>query len=860
MKKLLLCCLFLSSILHAQQKYIVTPEQQFIPITPKGISAVAEIARRLQTEMNALSDCNNQMRAGYAPDLYPPVGAYSVRHKDAIGQWYVAKASGNIDTVYWLTGLQIGAYDSSATFRFSPSNIGPDYGPGVRDYVHGVNFPPPCQSWGFWLNANDNDRHVSAYPEEATDSTWYSTIYNAPMPTRPPIGYDPVRTWATPVTLHPGKTDHFAFADIGMPCEVAVGEKFFLSLQVDATGHVPFDRPTQFYAWSAHVTNSDENYPSRDWVFFEHDSMAFNCAGNPIANTKRGWYALGSGSQDTLDVAAFNIWYTMTATTNTPPEITDLPDGSGIPGSTLSTDPITVSENIRDCDPTVAGNMGAIANAYIQWSTTATGVNQLFTPQPDLLTTSSTPPLYLGQIPGQVAGTTVSWRVKAIDNKGFIAYGPPHSYRVTTLRNQYYQADTGTISQNKSIAGSAAALDPSQFFVPNRFFEFFSGAGSGGTAGPFDLGRTMKYFGSDVRYVWVGVCGAIALSNSPTDTIDVNANGFYTNAWDMPGLQRMGRADTNNLYRMPRNFIAPCWANLRYFDQSSITGAIRVGHPEGDTCLFVVEWDSIGVVDNNTGNLLPHSATFRVILNACLNSVEFQWDNVSASGIDKNALIGLEASADSATLAAPNPPFFYVSKNGTPSDLAAKNSHAVAFYPVGKLTTDPGWNLFSIPGLTKPMSVSEHFGPGAKIFGYSHGKYFIADSLVSERGYWVKYSSGGNGMVFGQPLTTMSVPVEEGWNMIGSLVTPAYTSEIDTAVNTSIRSHFFSYNLGYKLGATIVPGKGYFVKVHLLNGDTLGHITLHAPLQAQKSVSQHREFESDQIQSFEKPAGVRKKD
>jgi hypothetical protein len=831
-----LAVLLVCGVVAAQQKYLVTSNQEVMPLDKKGETAAKAIVKRLQAERLGpqFADCTNQYTFGYPMDLYPPGNNFGAYHKDVLGQWYVAKAAGTIDTLFWYQYTNVGALDSTLTVRINQSVVGPDYGPGVRDYAHGINFPPPCQNWGYWVNSHDDDQHVAAFPLEATDTTWHSTIYNAPNPTRPPFGKDIWALGGFDKAVHASSINYIALvAESGTPCSLKVGQKFFISMKVSGpVGHVPNDTRTEWYAWGGAVTNTDENYPSRNWKFYEHDSGPSNCAGNPVANVKRGWVARGGFADDTLSVAAYNWWYVMTATTNVPPEIAMVDGGS--PVNTASTGPQDVGVDIRDCDPTAPSLNGTVAGAWIQWSTAPTAVNGVFTAQADIPITSSIPPRYEGQIPGQFAGTTVSWRVKAIDDKGLIAYGPPQSYKITSLRNQYYYVDTSYTPVWNSIAATGTVIDTGKFFIDNAPSGHGTAPKDDGTAGPYDMGSGMKFFGNDVRYAWVSVNGALSLSNSPTDTIDVASNGFWTSSWDFPLLQRTGRTDTTHPSRLPKNFISPMWGDFIVGDTNGTYGAIRVGAGANAACEYVVEWDSVGDFDQATTSPFQDIITFRVVMNKCDNSIEYQWENIGTRHKDSLALLGMEGAADSATMAAPNPPFVFICNQTYPALLRPQTGKGMRFIAIGKLTSVAGWNLLSVA--TNPPSFNRtNCFPEAvsTAFAYS-GKYVPTDILGNGPGYWLKYGTPSNAMVFGAPISTLPITVAKGWNMIGTITSPVSTTTIDTAVNTQVVSRYFDYSGGYHSQTTLSPGKGYWVKTNLLSGTT-GTLTLHASVAQPKS-------------------------
>jgi hypothetical protein len=123
------------------------------------------------------------------------------------------------------------------------------------------------------------------------------------------------------------------------------------------------------------------------------------------------------------------------------------------------------------------------------------------------------------------------------------------------------------------------------------------------------------------------------------------------------------------------------------------------------------------------------------------------------------------------------------------------------------------WNIVSLPLQVNdqrrivlfPTSTSE-------AFAYS-GSYFVSDSLKPGIGYWLRFPAGAAISLSGVALTVDSIPVQVGWNMIGSVSGKVLVSSIGSIPPGMITSKFFGYSNGYNTADTILPGAGYWVKV-----------------------------------------------
>ncbi|HEY6191245.1 MAG TPA: phospholipase D-like domain-containing protein [Bacteroidota bacterium] len=127
-----------------------------------------------------------------------------------------------------------------------------------------------------------------------------------------------------------------------------------------------------------------------------------------------------------------------------------------------------------------------------------------------------------------------------------------------------------------------------------------------------------------------------------------------------------------------------------------------------------------------------------------------------------------------------------------------------------------GWNLLSLPSLV-PNGKKEVVFPGAssRAFNYSSG-YFVPpnDSLSNGYGYWVKFDSAHTDSVTGIVLSSDSVTVTAGWNIIGSLSVPVAAASVVQHPGNNINSKFYGYDSAYSIADSIRPGKGYWVRVN----------------------------------------------
>jgi len=124
-----------------------------------------------------------------------------------------------------------------------------------------------------------------------------------------------------------------------------------------------------------------------------------------------------------------------------------------------------------------------------------------------------------------------------------------------------------------------------------------------------------------------------------------------------------------------------------------------------------------------------------------------------------------------------------------------------------------GWNLVSLR-LAPPDPRKSVLFPSAASPAFAYiGNYIVRDSLLPGSGYWLKFNQPGFVTYSGDSLSTDSIPVKTGWNMIGSISTAVAVSSIIQTPPGTVSSRYFGYgSSGYFVAATISPGDGYWVK------------------------------------------------
>lgn len=141
------------------------------------------------------------------------------------------------------------------------------------------------------------------------------------------------------------------------------------------------------------------------------------------------------------------------------------------------------------------------------------------------------------------------------------------------------------------------------------------------------------------------------------------------------------------------------------------------------------------------------------------------------------------------------------------------NTLMIEYSGKGVMSThvNSGWNIVSVPMNMEDMNVTSVF-PTASSQAYSYNNGYNAVSETEPgSGYWLKFNNSSNIVFSGEPASG-NVQLSEGWNLIGPMAYEMDVNNISTNPVGIIYSSFYSFNNGYTVAETLMPGKGYWVK------------------------------------------------
>ncbi len=125
-----------------------------------------------------------------------------------------------------------------------------------------------------------------------------------------------------------------------------------------------------------------------------------------------------------------------------------------------------------------------------------------------------------------------------------------------------------------------------------------------------------------------------------------------------------------------------------------------------------------------------------------------------------------------------------------------------------------GWNLISLYLDTADKRITTIFPTAiSKAFKYEN-TYVDVDTLSIGKGYWLKFSEPEYITITGDSIFSDTIDVKTGWNLIGSISRKISINNIVEIPGNIVTSQFYGYKFSYYTTDTILPGKGYWVKVN----------------------------------------------
>ena len=137
-------------------------------------------------------------------------------------------------------------------------------------------------------------------------------------------------------------------------------------------------------------------------------------------------------------------------------------------------------------------------------------------------------------------------------------------------------------------------------------------------------------------------------------------------------------------------------------------------------------------------------------------------------------------------------------------------------FPTFGTAVRPRWNLVSLPfGVSDPRVFVQFPQATSQASAYVPGVGNVAgDTLLPGRGYWLRFDSSEVVGLSGIPITSDSIEVLAGWNLLGSVLDTVPVAGLTTVPGGIIASYVygFSDDSGYTPTDHVAPARGHWVK------------------------------------------------
>lgn len=141
--------------------------------------------------------------------------------------------------------------------------------------------------------------------------------------------------------------------------------------------------------------------------------------------------------------------------------------------------------------------------------------------------------------------------------------------------------------------------------------------------------------------------------------------------------------------------------------------------------------------------------------------------------------------------------------------------HIISENPTIPILYNKGWNIISLPTMVVDARRTVLFPTStSRLYKYDHSFGYVAsETLDVGNGYWIKFPSVIPPITIdGIDVSSISVNVFKGWNLVGSLTNSVSVSSIESVPPGIIVGGFFGYDSSYYPADTLKPFMGYWVK------------------------------------------------
>jgi endonuclease/exonuclease/phosphatase family metal-dependent hydrolase len=131
------------------------------------------------------------------------------------------------------------------------------------------------------------------------------------------------------------------------------------------------------------------------------------------------------------------------------------------------------------------------------------------------------------------------------------------------------------------------------------------------------------------------------------------------------------------------------------------------------------------------------------------------------------------------------------------------------------VTVSDGWNLIGLPVMVEDTHYQSVFPSSVSgtLYGYN-GVYTEEENVMNGHGYWLRFSETENLFIAGQEISTLSILLSEGWNLITGISQEFSVEDIEDPEGIIILDTFYEFDGTYTNVSSLEPGKGCWVKAN----------------------------------------------
>ena len=128
---------------------------------------------------------------------------------------------------------------------------------------------------------------------------------------------------------------------------------------------------------------------------------------------------------------------------------------------------------------------------------------------------------------------------------------------------------------------------------------------------------------------------------------------------------------------------------------------------------------------------------------------------------------------------------------------------------------NPGWNLVGLPTSPADNNYASAFSdvsPLGAPFIWNGSGYVPDGTMENGKGYWMEVEEGGSQSFEDAGVTSLSIPVVAGWNLISGPICLVPFTNISDPGSVLVEGTLYTYNGGYQQSSALLPGSGYWVQ------------------------------------------------